>query len=131
MSVKKKFDLKSLVSAAHAGFRTKTVSVSEWDGVSVVLREPSLEGWGRWREIMASPEIKEGGVQLSISEETQRNIRADAVMFIDALLDEDLQPVFAVSELETVISFYGPVHARLLRIAMGLATSSEDAEKKS
>ncbi|MFW5386637.1 phage tail assembly chaperone [Yersinia sp. 2542 StPb PI] len=132
MSAKKKFDLKSLVSSAHAGFRTKRVPVNEWDGASVVLREPSLEGWGRWREIMASPETKTGEneVQLSISEETQRNIRADAVMFIDVLLDEDLQPVFAVNELEKVISFYGPVHARLLRIAMGLATSPEDAEKK-
>jgi hypothetical protein len=82
---------------------------------------------------MTPPEPKEGEqpVKLSISEETQRNIRADAVMFIDVLLDEERQPVFALSELEDVIAFYGPVHARLLKQAMDLTTSPEEAEKKS
>lgn len=133
MAVKKKFDLKALVSAPQSGFRTKIVPVKEWEGAKVVLREPSPEGWGRWREIMTPPDPKEGEqpVKLSISEETQRNIRADAVMFIDVLLDEERQPVFALSELEDVIAFYGPVHARLLKQAMDLTTSPEEAEKKS
>lgn len=80
---------------------------------------------------MTPPEPKEGEqpVKLSISEETQRNIRADSVMFIDVLLDEELQPVFDLSELDTVVAFYGPVHARLLKQAMDLTTSPEEAEK--
>ncbi|MBB1583225.1 phage tail assembly chaperone [Serratia sp. OS31] len=133
MAVKKKFNLKALVSAPQSGFRTKTVQVEEWEGAKVVLREPSPEGWGRWREIMTPPEPEEGEqpVKLSISQETQRNIRADAVMFIDVLLDEDRHPVFALSELEDVTAFYGPVHARLLKQAMNLATTPEEAEKKS
>lgn len=44
MAVKKKFDLKALVSAPQSGFRTKTVPVKEWGGAKVVLREPSPEG---------------------------------------------------------------------------------------
>ncbi|MBP1039151.1 phage tail protein [Serratia fonticola] len=129
----KKLNLKALVSAPMAGFRTKLVEVAEWNGAKVILREPSPAGWGRWREVMEPEEPKEGAkqVELSISEQTQRNIRADAVMFIDVLLDEDQQPVFTPEDLTEVIGFYGPVHSRLLKQAMALQTSTEDAEKKS
>lgn len=130
---KNKANLKALVSAPLAGFRTKPVIVDEWDGATVVLREPSPDGWSRWREILApnENEAEEDAPKLSISEQTRRNIRADAVMFIDVLLDEDRNPVFGFDEIEDVIAFYGPVHARLLKQAMDLATSAEDAEKKS
>ncbi|MFI8417692.1 phage tail assembly chaperone [Serratia sp. NPDC078593] len=132
MAVKKK-SLKALASAPLSGFRTKTVIVDEWEGAKVVLREPSPDGWGRWREILMPEDAEDGAetVKPSISEQTQRNIRADAVMFIDVLLDEERQPVFSHDELADVIAFYGPVHSRLLKQAMDLATSPEDAEKKS
>lgn len=129
----KKLSLKALVSAPMAGFRTKLVEVAEWNGVKVILREPSPAGWGRWREVMEPEEQKEGAkqVELSITEQTQRNIRADAVMFIDVFLDEDQKPVFTPEDLTEVVGFYGPVHSRLLKQAMALQTSTEDAEKKS
>lgn len=129
----KKLSLKALVSAPMAGFRTKLVEVAEWNGAKVILREPSPAGWGRWREVMEPKEPKKGAkaVELSITEQTQRNIRADAVMFIDVFLDEDQQPVFTPEDLTEVVGFYGPVHSRLLKQAMALQTSTEDAEKKS
>ncbi|WP_447869964.1 phage tail assembly chaperone [Serratia fonticola] len=128
-----KLNLKALASAPMAGFRTKLVEVAEWNGAKVILREPSPAGWGQWREIMEPAEPKEGtkAVELSITEQTQRNIRADAVMFIDVLLDEDQKPVFTRKELDDVVGFYGPVHSRLLKQALALQTSLEDAEKKS
>ncbi|MBC3378495.1 phage tail assembly chaperone [Serratia fonticola] len=129
----KKLSLKALVSAPMAGFRTKLVEVAEWNGAKVILREPSPAGWGQWREIIEPEELKEGAkaVELSITEQTQRNIRADAVMFIDVLLDEDQKPVFTREDLDEVVGFYGPVHSRLLKQALALQTSPEDAEKKS
>ncbi|WP_337262958.1 MULTISPECIES: phage tail assembly chaperone [unclassified Serratia (in: enterobacteria)] len=129
----KKLNLKALVSAPLAGFRTKTVTVEEWEGATVILREPSQESWGRWREILTPPEPEEGKepLKLSITEETQRSIRADAAIFIDVLLDEDHQPVFKPGDLDQVVAFYGPVHARLLKQAIALSTTQEDAEKKS
>ncbi|MBE0153257.1 phage tail protein [Serratia fonticola] len=129
----KKLDLKALVSAPMAGFRTKTVEVDEWGGVKVVLREPSAGGWGQLSELLAPEEPKEGGepARLSILEQTLRNTRGDAVMFIDVLLDEDLQPVFKPEDLDKVVGFYGPVHSRLLKQALALQTLPEDAEKKS
>ena len=129
----KKLDLKAIVSAQMAGFRTKPVKVPEWGGVKVILREPSPAGWGRLSEILAPELPKEGEepVKLSISEQTLRNTRGDAVMFIDVLLDEDLQPVFKPEDLDEVVGFYGPVHSRLLKQALALQTSQEDAEKKS
>lgn len=128
----KKLNLKALASAPMAGFRTKLVEVAEWNGAKVILREPSPAGWGRWREVVEVKEPKEGEkpVELSITEQTQRNTRADAVMFIDVLLDEDQQPVFTPEDLEEVVGFYGPVHSRLLKQALALQTSQEDAEKK-
>ncbi len=129
----KKLSLKALASAPMAGFRTKSVTIDEWGGAKVILRGPSPAGWGRWREVMEPEEPKEGtkAVALSITEQTQRNIRADAVMFIDVLLDEDQNPVFTREELDEVVGFYGPVHSRLLKQALALQTSQEDAEKKS
>lgn len=129
----KKLNLKALASAPMAGFRTKSVTVDEWEGATVLLREPSPAGWGRWREVMEPEEPKEGAkpVELSITQQTQRNIRADAVMFIDVLLDENQQPVFTHEDLDKVVGFYGPVHSRLLKQALALPTSMEDAEKKS
>ncbi|UAN59908.1 phage tail assembly chaperone [Serratia sp. JSRIV004] len=129
----KKSDLKALASAPMSGFRTKPLKVPEWGGAKVILREPSPAGWGQWCEIMEPEEPKEGAkaVELSITEQTQRNIRADAVMFIDVLLDEDQTPVFTREELDEVVGFYGPVHSRLLKQALALQTSPEDAEKKS
>lgn len=129
----KKLDLKALVSAPMAGFRTKLVEVAEWGGVKVVLREPSAGGWGRLSEFLEPEEPKEGeeSAKLSISEQTLRNTRGDAVMFIDVLLDEDLQPVFKPEDLDKVVGFYGPVHSRLLKQALALQTLPEDAEKKS
>lgn len=128
-----KIDLRALISAPMAGFRTKTVTVDEWGGAAVVLREPSQEAWGRWREILTPEEPKEGEepLKLSIPQEMQRSMRADAAMFIDVLLDEDHQPVFKPKDLDEVAAFYGPVHARLLRQALDLQTTPEDAEKKS
>ncbi|NBJ37129.1 phage tail protein [Serratia fonticola] len=128
-----KLNLKALISAPMAGFRTKSVTVDEWGGAQVILREPSPAGWGRWREEVAHKEPEEGvtPVEISITEQTQRNIRADAVMFIDVLLDEDQKPVFSPEDLNEVVGFYGPVHSRLLNQALALATSPEDAEKKS
>ena len=35
-----------------SGFRHKTVAVPEWEGVKVVLREPSGEAWLRWQEVV-------------------------------------------------------------------------------
>ncbi|MHA7847102.1 phage tail assembly chaperone [Serratia sp. D1N4] len=46
--VGKKLNLKALASAPMAGFRTKTVTVEEWEGTAVILRESSPESWGLW-----------------------------------------------------------------------------------
>lgn len=132
MAVLKK-SLRELATAPLSGFRTKVIIVSEWEGATVVLREPSPAGWARWRDVM-KPGEGDGETEapaLSLSEEAQRNIRADVVMLIDVLLDEDRQPVFTQADAEAIVEFYGPVHSRLLRQALDLQTTAADAEKKS
>uniref|UniRef100_A0A182SM09 BIG2 domain-containing protein n=1 Tax=Anopheles maculatus TaxID=74869 RepID=A0A182SM09_9DIPT len=52
----KKLNLKALASAPMAGFRTKTVTVEEWEGATVVLREPSGAAWVEWRQIITPQE---------------------------------------------------------------------------
>ena len=52
--------LKELALAKMAGFRHKIITVPEWGGVKVVLREPSGEGWLRWQEIAKSGADEEG-----------------------------------------------------------------------
>lgn len=108
MAVLKK-SLRELATAPLSGFRTKVITVSEWEGATVVLREPSPAGWARWRDVM-KPGEGDGETEtpaLSLSEEAQRNIRADVVMLIDVLLDEDRQPVFTQADAEPLLSFMG------------------------
>ncbi|NUV06571.1 hypothetical protein MS6203_00898 [Escherichia coli] len=45
-------NIRNLALAAMSGFRHKTVDVPEWEGATVVLREPSAEAWLRWQEIV-------------------------------------------------------------------------------
>ena len=52
-----------------SGFRHKTVDVPEWEGTTVVLREPSAEASLRWQEI-----VKTGNddTPLSVAERARR-----------------------------------------------------------
>lgn len=125
-----KLSLKALVSAPMAGFRTKSVTVAEWEGAAVVLREPSSLAWVEWRQIIKPGEDEAAGKPPSAAQEARRNIDADVVLFIDVLLDEDGKHVFTAEDKELVAGIYGPVHARLLKQALDLSTSPEDAEKK-
>lgn len=124
--------LRTLALAPMSGFRTSVVHVPEWENVSVKLREPSGKAWLEWRQIV-NPEQDEGDESqpLSAAQVAHRNMQADVVLFIDVLLDENDQPVFTAEDKSQVEAIYGPVHARLLKQALDLSTSSVTAEKKS
>ncbi|HHT0524804.1 TPA: phage tail assembly chaperone [Klebsiella michiganensis] len=132
-----KLSLKALALAPMAGFRKKEVSVPEWDNAKVIIREPSAEAWIRWQGI-ASPEPPkppEGqepqeAPELTPSERAFRTMRADVTLFIDILLDTDLQPVFTVDDTEQVEAIYGPMHSRLLKQALDLIRDADDAKAK-
>ncbi|MRG07074.1 phage tail assembly chaperone [Klebsiella oxytoca] len=130
-------NLKALALAPMAGFRKKEVPVPEWENAKVIIREPSAEGWIRWQAIanpeqpkppegQETPEVPE----LTPSERAFRTMRADVTLFIDILLDTDLQPVFAVEDTKDVESMYGPVHSRLLKQALDLIRDADDAKAK-
>ncbi|EFH4336372.1 TPA: phage tail assembly chaperone [Escherichia coli] len=118
-------NIRELALARLSGFRNKTEVVKEWGGVGVILREPSAEAWLRWQEI-----VKESDEELSVSEKAMRNLRADVTLFIDVVCDENQEPVFTPEDAEEVQDVYGPVHSRLLKQALDLITSSDDAKKK-
>ncbi|HFT7476103.1 TPA: phage tail assembly chaperone [Klebsiella pneumoniae] len=132
-----KLSLKALALAPMAGFRKKEVTVPEWDNAKVIIREPSAEAWIRWQGI-ASPEPPkppEGqdpqeAPELAPSERAFRTMRADVTLFIDILLDTDLQSVFTVDDTEQVEAIYGPVHSRLLKQALDLIRDADDAKAK-
>ncbi|SWR50370.1 phage tail assembly chaperone [Klebsiella pneumoniae] len=120
-----------------AGFRKKEVSVPEWDNAKVIIREPSAEAWIRWQSITSPepPKLPEGqdpqeAPELTPSERAFRTMRADVTLFIDILLDTDLQPVFTVDDTEQVEAIYGPVHSRLLKQALDLIRDADDAKAK-
>lgn len=118
-------NIRELALARMAGFRNKPETVKEWGGAKVILREPSAEAWLRWQEI-----VKDGDEELSVSERAMRNLRADVTLFIDVVCDENQNPVFSPEDAEDVQDVYGPVHSRLLKQALDLIASSDDAKKK-
>lgn len=122
-----KKSIKSLALAPGAGFLTKAIEVPEWEGVKVMLREPTAEAWLRWQDALKTDDDKE---TLSISERARRNLHADVTLFIDILHDEEGGPVFSVDDIEEVESVYGPVHSRLLRQALDIINDAEVAKKK-
>jgi len=62
-------NLKKLAMAKMSGFRHKTVAVPEWEGVEVVLREPSGEAWLRWQEV-----VKVGADDENVSVSERRTV---------------------------------------------------------
>lgn len=128
---KPRINLREMALTATAAYRTKSLTVPEWGGVKVLLREPSSEAWLRFREIM-EPEAVEGEEppKPTQAQAYLRNKKADVVMFIDVLLDESGARVFSAEDESTVSEIYGPVHARLLSQALNLGISQEAAEAK-
>ena len=108
-------NIRNLALATMSGFRHKTVDVPEWEGATVVLREPSAEAWLRWQEIVKA---KDDETPLSVAERARRNLEAG------------LQPVFSEDDREQVIAVYGPVHARLLRQSLELISDAGEVKKK-
>lgn len=123
--------LRNMALTASKAYRTKDgITVPEWDGAKVTLREPSGDAWVKFREIV-NPQITEGeeAQKLTEAQKFLRNKEADVVLFIDVLLDEDGERVFRDEDQEQVSQIYGPVHARLLAQAIGLGMSQEEAGK--
>ncbi|MCS5452496.1 phage tail assembly chaperone [Enterobacter huaxiensis] len=121
-------NLRELVLSANAGFRIKEIVIPEWNNAKVTIREPSAAAWLRWQEII-KPSGESEEVVLSISEQAHRNMRADVSLFIDIILDGD-KPIFDVNDMDEVSAVYGPVHARIVKQALNLSITSEEAEKK-
>ena len=107
-------NIRNLALATMSGFRHKTVDVPEWEGATVVLREPSADD----------------ETPVSVAERARRNLEADVELFIDVLCDTGLQPVFSEDDREQVIAVYGPVHARLLRQSLELISDAGEVKKK-
>lgn len=135
-----KQNLKALALAPMAGFRKKSVIVPEWENAEVIIREPSAEAWIRWQSILNPEKAKsnEGQEAPEVpdvpeptpSERAFRTMRADVTLFIDILLDTDLQYVFTVDDTELVEAIYGPIHSRLLKQALDLVRDADDAKAK-
>ncbi|ADZ13613.1 phage tail assembly chaperone [Cronobacter phage ENT39118] len=124
-----KNSLRALALAPMAGFRTKIVTVPEWENATVKLREPSAQAWLEWQQVL-NPKQTEGETEdLTAAERALRNKSADVVLFIDVLLEEDGTQVFTEADKPQVEQFYGPVHARLLKQALDLTASVSDVEK--
>ncbi|QMV50961.1 phage tail assembly chaperone [Ewingella americana] len=123
--------LRALALAPSGAYRTKETTVPEWDGAKVILREPSGQAWTDFQALL-NPEVPEGEepTKLTPAETFIRNRAADVILFIDVLLDEEGQPVFSGEDRDEVAQIYGPVHVRLLKQAIALGVSQEDAEKK-
>lgn len=121
-------NLKKLISAKNAGFRTSTITVPEWGGITVVLREPSVGAWSIWAESMRELEAYDD-VNLS----KRKRIEAEAILFASTLCDENGNLIFE-GDYDDLITNYGPVHSRLLNQALALSgigqTPIEDAKKK-
>lgn len=124
--------LRNVALTASKAYRTKEgITVPEWDGAKVTLREPSGDARVKFREIV-NPQLAEGeeAPTLTEAEKFLRNKEADVVLFIDVLLDENGERVFSDEDQEQVSKIYGPVHSRLLAQALNLGMSQKKRESR-
>lgn len=123
----KKSNLRDLALSTERSFRTKEIIIPEWDDAEVIIREPSVKARMDHQALLDSA----GDKELSAIEQTELNIKADVILLIDVLLDNNNVPVFKPSDSDAVFKIYGPVHSRILNAAFELTMSAEVAKKKS
>ncbi|MBW7984723.1 phage tail assembly chaperone [Enterobacillus tribolii] len=132
--MKKSANLKAMIMAPLAGFRHTSVTVPEWGGKTFILREPSGATWTRFNELVAKLRPAESGedepMEPDAPEQDRLSRLADALMLVDVLLDEKGVAIFSEEDAETLAPHIGPVHSRLLRRAIDLALTFDDAQKK-
>lgn len=113
-------NLKKLIAAKNAGFHTKKITVPEWGGITVLIREPSVKAWTQWAEtIRALQECKNS------EEKNRQRIEAEAKLFASTLCDEEGNVIFE-DNYDDLITNYGPIHSRLLNQALELSDISDD-----
>ena len=124
--------LREMALTPNLSFRTKSITVPEWNNVKVILREPSGDAWVKFREFLTPPELGEGeeDQKLTAEQEFNRNKEADTILFVDVLRDEAGERVFSDDDIGTVADVYGQVHKRLLNVALALGVDQDQAEKK-
>ena len=124
--------LRELALTPNLAFRTKSITVPEWNDAKVILREPSGDAWVKFREFITPPELGEGeeAPKLTAAQEFIRNKKADTILFVDVLRDEAGVRVFSDDVIGSVAEVYGQVHKRLLNVALALGVDQDQAEKK-
>jgi hypothetical protein len=122
-------NLKQIITAKNAGFRTKKVQVEEW-GVSITIREPLHTDFNRYIKTIKDITDNE---KLTDHEKDLLNIKAEATLFATVLLDDNGDFVFS-NDIDDLVKSYGPVHTRLVNEAfemLGLKKEPiKEAEKK-
>lgn len=130
MSVKKRNNLSSQIKHMalnkDSAYRTKKVTIPEWENLEVTIREPSGAAWIKFREAL---NVEENTI-LTPLDEFIRNKNAEVELFIDVLLDEEGGRVFTDDDKDVVAEIYGPVHSRILTQAMNLSLTQEEAKEK-
>ncbi|VGQ11704.1 hypothetical protein SB5439_04985 [Klebsiella variicola] len=120
--------IRDLALAPKSGFRSKVINVPEWDNAVVTIREPSAQAWLQWQEIVY-PNGEENDEELNAVEKAHRNLKADVMLFINILFDGD-ERVFNDEDAAQVQEVYGPIHARIVKQALNLSLTSDEAVKK-
>lgn len=126
-------NLKQIITAKNAGFRTQSFEVTEW-GVTVTVREPLHADF--YRYIKAIEKLK-NNKKLSEHDRGVGSIEAEAILFASILIDENADCLFNVSndkDMADLVKSYGPIHTRIVNKAIELIDLKNDpikeAEKK-
>lgn len=127
-------NLKQIITAKNAGFRTQSFEVTEW-GVTVTVREPLHTDFYRYIKTIEPLNENE---ELSDSEKDLIKIKAEARLFATILIDENGDCLFNVSDdadMADLVNSYGPIHTRIVNKSIELIDLKNDpikeAEKKS
>ncbi|MFQ1007687.1 phage tail assembly chaperone [Gilliamella apicola] len=127
-------NLKQIITAKNAGFRTQSFEVTEW-GITVTVREPLHTDF--YRYIKTIEKLK-NNKKLSEHDRDVGSIEAEATLFASILIDENGDCLFNVSndtDMADLIKNYGPIHTRIVNKSIELIDLKNDpikeAEKKS
>lgn len=123
-------NLREVITAKNSGFPTKTVNVPEWN-TTVTVREPLHTKISRYAKsinnILENEELTEDEMDI-------QSIKAEAILFVSVVIDDNGDLIFNNDDIEDLIKCYGPNHTRIVNEALSLVPHPDNpikgAEKK-
>lgn len=117
----KQSNLRALATAPLAPFKHERLTVPEWEGAKLIVRQLTAGDWMDYRTEIAKAREAAGIEPGESSERPVNVIRATALVLVRTLFGEDGKRALADRDADDVAASFSDVHGRLVDKAFELS----------